>query len=222
MSHAANDVFGEVWAMGILVRVRAVMYGDLESARGYAEEGIRLAREAGIGYLASVMSYNLGLLAAYRLDAVEARLRFGEAITAFEETRAHFNILLAKSDLAHLERNVGNYARALELYRETIIAFRDMGQRGAVAHQLECFAFIAIAQNQLDRAVRLLGAAEAWREQGGTSMTPDELVGYQKQVKVAGEQMDSELFIKTWAEGRALTMEQAIQYATDFALAMGY
>ena len=135
---------------------------------------------------------------------------------------AHFNVLLAKSDLAHLERNVGNYARALELYRETIIAFRDMGQRGAVAHQLECFAFIAIAQNQLDRAVRLLGAAEAWREQGGTSMTPDELVGYQKQVAVAGEQMDSELFIKTWAEGRALTMEQAIQYATDFALAMGY
>jgi predicted ATPase/class 3 adenylate cyclase len=213
LSHADNDVFSEVWAMGILVRVRAVMYGDLESARGYAEDGIRLAREAGIGYLASVMSYNLGLLAAYRLDAVEARLRFGEAIAAFEETRAHFNILLAKSDLAHLERNVGNYARALELYRETITAFRDVGQRGAVAHQLECFAFIAIAQNEFDRAVRLFGAAEAWREQGGTAMTPDELAGYQKQVAVAAEYMESLRFTKTWAEGRALTLDEALACA---------
>jgi tetratricopeptide (TPR) repeat protein len=215
LARAAHDVYGEIRAMVILVRVRAIMYGDLESARAYAEEGIRLAREAGLGYLASVMSYNLGLLAAYRLEAEEARLRFGEAIAAFEETRAHFNILLAKSDLAHLERNVGNYPRALELYRETITAFRDVGQRGAVAHQLECFAFIAIAQNQFDRGVRLLGAAEAWRERGGTSMTPEELVSYQKQVAIAGRQMDSELFSKTWAEGRALTMEQAIQYATE-------
>ena len=161
------------------------------------------------------MSYNLGLLAAYRLEAEEARLRFGEAIAGFEEYRAHFAILLAKSDLAHLERNVGNYRRALELYRETITAFRDVGQRGAVAHQLECFAFIAIAQNQFDRGVRLLGAAEAWRERGGTPMTPEELVSHQKQVAAAGERMDSELFDKTWAEGRALTMEQAIQYATE-------
>ena len=215
LSRVDNDVVGEVGAMSILVRVRAVMFGDLESARGYAEEGIRLAREAGLDQFASLMSYNLGLLAAYRLEAEEARLRFGEAIAGFEEYRAHFAILLAKSDLAHLERNVGNYPRALELYRETITAFRDVGQRGAVAHQLECFAFIAIAQNQFDRGVRLLGAAEAWRERGGTPMTPEELVSHQKQVAVAVERMDSELFDKTWAEGRALTMEQAIQYATE-------
>ncbi|MGQ0601536.1 MAG: adenylate/guanylate cyclase domain-containing protein [Anaerolineales bacterium] len=215
LSRVDNDVVGEVGAMGILVRVRAVMFGDLESARGYAEEGIRLAREAGLGNFASMMSYNLGLLAAYRLEAEEARLRFGEAIAGFGDYRAHFAILLAKSDLAHLERNVGNYPRALELYRETITAFRDVGQRGAVAHQLECFAYIAIAQNQFDRGVRLLGAAEAWRERGGTSMTPEELVSYQKQMEAAGERMDSELFSKTWAEGRALTMEQAIQYATE-------
>ena len=87
LSRVDNDVVGEVGAMSILVRVRAVMFGDLESARGYAEEGNRLAREAGLDYFASLMSYNLGLLAAYRLEAEEARLRFGEAIAGFEEYR---------------------------------------------------------------------------------------------------------------------------------------
>jgi tetratricopeptide (TPR) repeat protein len=166
LAHATDDVFIEISALGILLGVMAVLYGDLDTARGYAEEGLRLSRAAGLHYLTNVMSYDLGLIAAQRKDAVEARLRFEEAIAAFEEGHAHFNVLLVKSDLAHLERNLGNHARALELYRETIIAFRDVGQRGAVAHQLECFAFIAIAQNQFDRAVRLLGAAEAWRELG--------------------------------------------------------
>ena len=67
--------------------------------------------------------------------------------------------------------------------------------------------------------MRLLGTAEAWREKGGTSMTPDELVGYPTQVAAATEQTGSEVFAKTWTEGRALTMAQAIRYATDFYLA---
>jgi predicted ATPase len=215
LARAANDAHSEIWALSILVRVMAVLYGDLDTARRYAEEGIRRSREAGFHFMTSVLSYNLGLIAAQRLDGVEGRLRFEEAIAAFQESRAHFNTLLAKSDLAHLERNLGNHARALELYRETIIAFRDVSQRGAVAHQLECFAFIAIAQKQLDRAVRLFGAAEAWREQGGTSMTPLEQTEYQQQVQFVRAHLDPQSLNKTWAEGRALTLEQAIQYATE-------
>src|SRR5205085_2175853 len=171
LARAANDVYGECWAMGLLVRVKAVLYGDLDTARAYAEESIRLAHEAAFPYLTSVLSYNLALLAAHRQDAVEARLRFQEAIAAFEATRAHFNVLLAKSDLAHLERSIGNFPRALELYRETIISFRDVGQRGAVVHQLECFAFILIAQIHLDRPVLRLGPSQAWRERARTRMT---------------------------------------------------
>jgi tetratricopeptide (TPR) repeat protein len=215
LARAVGDTFGVISALSVLVRLKAVLYGDLDAARGYAEEGLRLAREAGFQYLTNALSYNLGLIAAYRNDAVEARLRFEEAIAAIQERRSHYNVLLAKSDLAHLERRLGNHARALELYRETINMFRDVGQRGAVAHQLECFAFIGIAQNQFDRAVRLLGAAEAWREQAGTPMTPDEQVDYQKQVAVVRAQMDAELFARTWVAGRALTMEEAIEYATE-------
>ncbi len=48
---------------------------------------------------------------------------------------------------------------ALEYYRETIIAFRDMAQIGAVSHQLECFGFIALAKDQDERALQLFAAA---------------------------------------------------------------
>ncbi len=77
--------------------------------------------------------------------------RFKEAPRGFQEVGAPFNIILEKSNLAHLERQQGNYMRALEYYRETIVAFRDIAQTGAVAHQMECFGFIAIAQSQNER-----------------------------------------------------------------------
>lgn len=215
LARAANDPFAEVIALSMLVQIMAVLDGDLVGARSYAEEALRIARAAGLGYLSSLISYHLGQIAAHYNDVNEARRHFELAMAAFQEADAPFNATLAKSDLAHLERKQGNHAEALELYCETILAFRDFGQRGAVAHQLECFAFIAIAQNEYDRALRLLGAAETWRELGSTTMTPDEQIEYQEQVEVVREQMASELFTKTWAEGRALTMEQAIQYATE-------
>jgi len=49
-----------------------------------------------------------------------------------------------KSILAHLERRHGNFALVLEYYRETIVAFRDIAQLGAVSNQLECSGFIAL------------------------------------------------------------------------------
>ena len=85
-----------------------------------------------------------GIIAIHRKDYEEARTLIEKAVTAYRETGASFNMILAKSALAHMERELGNYAIALNIYRETIIAFRDAGQIGAVAHQLECFGFIAI------------------------------------------------------------------------------
>ena len=60
-------------------------------------------------------------------------------------------------------RQLGNFEEALALYRETIPDWQEIGHRGAVAHQLECFAFIAKAQEQGERAVKLMSAAEALR-----------------------------------------------------------
>jgi len=53
---------------------------------------------------------------------------------------------------------------AIPWYRETIRAWQEQGHPSAVAHQLECFVFIAIAQEQYEHAARLLGAAEETRE----------------------------------------------------------
>ena len=213
LARSENDAVVAAWALSNLARVTASVRGDFEAARHDAEESIRISREAGLHWQAAVAVQMLGTIAVYRHDYVEARARFEEVIPLLQELGARFNVTLAKSDLAHLERNHGNLRRALELYRETIVAFEAVGQRGAVAHQLECFAFIASAQEKFERAARLLAAAEILREKAGIPMTPHERPEYDKQVSGVHDGMDESAFAAAWSAGRAMTMKQAIDYA---------
>jgi hypothetical protein len=135
-------------------------------------------------------------------------MRFTESVRIYEEIGARFNVILEKSNLAHLERRHGNYARALEYYRETIIAFRDMAQNGAVSHQLECFGFIALEENKAERALQLFAAANALRERSATPMTPDEQLYFEEQLTDLREKMDEIQFDAAWSKGHMMTMEQ--------------
>jgi len=203
-----------------LTRVTLDLHGDIEAAERYANEAIRISQEAGVEWNVSVAHEMKGLIALHRKDYDEARTLFEKAIHAYRETGASFNVIIQKSNLAHMERELGNYAIALDIYRETIVAFRDVAQTGAVAHQLECFGFIALAQNQNkrsspadERALQLFAAANALRENGGTPMTPDEQVYFDQQLRDAREKLDSKRYEAIWSIGRNLSMEQAVQMA---------
>lgn len=100
---------------------------------------------------------------------------------------------------------------ALEYYRETIVVFRDVVQTGAVAHQLECFGFIAVAHGQNERALQLFAAANSLRESGGTPMTPDEQVNFDDQMKILCGKWRSVKFDSIWLNGRTMTMGKAIE-----------
>jgi hypothetical protein len=88
-----------------------------------------------------------------------------------------------------------------------------MGQTGAVAHQLECFGFIALAQHHNERALQLFAAANALREKAGTPMRPDEQTYFDEQVRVLREKINMMQFDSIWSVGHIMTMEQAIEFA---------
>ena len=95
------------------------------------------------------------------------------------------------------------------------MGWQDIGNRGAVAHELESFASIAVTEKKPHRALKLLGAAEALREKSDSPMTDFERVLYDKLVGQARsllDEADSELF---WEEGRSMSMEKAIKLALE-------
>jgi hypothetical protein len=103
----------------------------------------------------------------------------------------------------------------LHIYQETIVAYQDYGHRGAIAHQLECFAYISIAQEQGERAVKLLSAANALRERVNSRRTPQEQMEYEKSIADLQAGLSEESFTQCWDEGRAMTMDDAVKYALE-------
>ena len=87
--------------------------------------------------------------------------------------------------------------------------------RVALARQLECLSFIAREQNQPERAIRLMGAAEALRELANSPMTGVERIEYDQEATVLHGQLSLEAFNSEWAKGRSLTMDQAIDFALE-------
>jgi tetratricopeptide (TPR) repeat protein len=217
IARAEGDVYVICRSLNILARVVSNLHQDRNLAQQYVEESYRLAKEAGLRSQEAQSSEILGFIAIDGKNYDAARSHFKESVRVYDEIGATFNVFLEKSNLAHLERRTGNYTSALEYYRETIVAFRDMGQTGAVAHQLECFGFISITQNQNERALQLFGAANALREKAGTPMRPDEQTYFDKQLESLREKMDMTEYNSIWSKGHIMTMEQAIELAIELA-----
>jgi hypothetical protein len=120
-----------------------------------------------------------------------------------------------RSEIGHVLRKQGKFSEAAAIYRETICSFRKYGQLAAVAHELECFAFLAKEQNQNERTARLFGSAEALREYHNSVMTPMERREYDHAVSDLRARMEETKLASAWAEGRMMNMAQAIQYALN-------
>jgi hypothetical protein len=88
-----------------------------------------------------------------------------------------------------------------------------LGNRSAIAHQLECFGFIAIADEKPQRATKLLGAADALREKIHSPMTDQEQIEYDQHVRRLQSMLPGAELNTVWTEGRSMTIEKSIQLA---------
>ena len=179
----------------------------------YLEESLALSQGSANPEAAVRTEGILARMAFYQGNMAEARKHADKMLELHREMGDHLSVTGHQTAMAHVARQRGSYREALALYRETLPDWQKMGHRGAVAHQLECLAFIARAQEQGERAVRLLGAAEALRQASNSARTPKERIEYDQEVAGLRAGLDEETFDLLWAEGQSMNMEQAVEFA---------
>jgi hypothetical protein len=74
-------------------------------------------------------------------------------------------------------------------------------------------ALVAFTKGQTARAVQLFGAADALREKIGTPLPPSQQPLYDDLLRSMRAELGESAFESTWAEGRQLTLQQAIESA---------
>ncbi len=70
-----------------------------------------------------------------------------------------------------------------------------------------------VAQGHYEQAAQLFGAAEALRETLALRRPAVDQVEHERRVASTGEALGDAAFGAAWAQGRAMTLEQAIEYA---------
>jgi predicted ATPase/DNA-binding SARP family transcriptional activator len=188
---------------------------DFEAAWSYCVEARQLFDELGepVG-IARTLGWMAGI--ALRRGELRAARPLLEERLAICRTLGDPTLLVhALGGMGHLERNEGDYACAQALYQESLLLRRELGALFALAQSLEDLAVLAGRQRQTERAIRLLGAAEAFCETLGARPPVAEPAEYERTVTEGRAVLGEAVFAAVWAAGRVMSLEQAIEYALE-------
>jgi hypothetical protein len=105
--------------------------------------------------------------------------------------------------------------RARTLYIERIQLRLDTGDNLGAPDDLEGLACVAAARGETERAARLFGASEALSEEMGAPPESGESALQEPYLAAARSQLDEASWQEAWAQGQAMTLEEAISYALD-------
>ncbi len=193
-----------------------IVDGKIEEAEPFIEEALELARQVDNPYTNTLVQAGLGFLAQLRGDLAAAREHALAVATDAEALNMRRSAVNARSGLAHIARQVGDFEEAEAQYRQTIVGWQELGHLSAVAHQIECFAYIAIERGQYGRAARLLGAAGNARQQlNAVSEAPNEIAELEQAMKRLAEELGEGERDKALASGRLMSLDEAVTAALE-------
>ncbi|MBI3741839.1 MAG: tetratricopeptide repeat protein [Chloroflexi bacterium] len=190
-------------------------YGDLEKAKEYLEKAVAISRQVGNKQSFASATAGLGNIARLRGQYDEAESLLKQAIAEFRELGDKMFVARQLVSMGRLQLAIGNQLLAEQHLREALSLFKETGARIFIPWSLESFAFLCTALNTPVRAARLFGAAESLREKLGTPLVPIERKEYESYLTSARAQLDESTFNAAWNEGRAMSMEQAVEYAME-------
>jgi predicted ATPase/DNA-binding SARP family transcriptional activator/Tfp pilus assembly protein PilF len=207
-----GDGAGITWPLAGLAEVARAL-GEYEAARAYAEQSLAIYRRWGDRRHAAQLLRDLGFVACCQGEYERAQQLFNESLSIFREYGDQADISLSLKGLGEVALARQDFAAARACYQECLTILRDLGGRKSIAAALEGFARLAEAEGQSERAARLLGTTAAIRKSLGSPLPPGERAQYDQCVTTARADMGEAAFATAWAEGEAMTLEQALEYA---------
>jgi predicted ATPase/DNA-binding CsgD family transcriptional regulator len=187
--------------------------GDLAAARAALEQGLAAVRT-----LRDRRS--VALLAATTADAARCQGEYARAAELYSESLALYHELGNEAEIPAILHNQGYVAlgtgddvAARELFAESLRRQHTAGNMAGIAEGLQGLAALALAQRRLDRAARLLGAAETIRAAHPAPIWPAEQWEIDRQISAVRAQLPAPRRAQLWQEGQAFSTAQAVAYA---------
>jgi predicted ATPase/class 3 adenylate cyclase len=236
----------------IAAGVFASFAGDRELERRRAEEALALHGELGDAHGVALARYGLAN-AAMEGDWEKAKRLLEACVHEFSELGDDFHALAARRGLAWAYEELGELERYRTLTEENLRQARASGVRRIEARSLGGLAMLALAENRVhdairllsdsyaidrgignpvflavdltrfaaictrrersDVAARLLAKADVIREEVGYSPESWMAQEYEDTLTLVHARLDEAAFEAAWNEGRALSIDEAVEHA---------
>ena len=106
-------------------------------------------------------------------------------------------------------------AKSEALFAEALSSSQELDDKGSISGSLAGLAGIIGILGDPERAARLFGAADALQDAIGVHIHASDRPDYERSVAATRAQVDAETFDHLWKEGRAMPLNQVIEYALE-------
>jgi len=210
-----GNVWGEATSIYHLGNA-AMQRGEYAAAEARYGDSVALFHGASDRLGVAVLRYALGVAAAARGDDGAAEALLGEGIALLRETSDRYDLaraLVAGGEVA-VRRGLPRQAR--EWLSEGLRLWRDMGLSAGLARALTAWAALAALEGRAERAGCLSAAAHTLSTPAAAPTSDGGIAATAARERVAatgGVHPDPASFAAGWADGQAMTEEQAVAAA---------
>lgn len=189
-----------------------LMYADDDRAVPVLSESVALARELPDRRWFGGACWALGRAQHYAGDFAGAAAHLAESLEKARELGNPAGISFSLWALGDLACDRGDAVEGIAFMREALPMQSELGDSWSALLCMERLA-AATASDDPVRSVRLLAAAEAWRESAAMSRPPVEATRHQNAIAALRSVLSEPSFAAAWEAGLGLSSEQAIAEA---------
>jgi tetratricopeptide (TPR) repeat protein len=190
---------------------------DIKEARWLCREALTITDGTSDRIGRSNAKHVLAVAAQMAGDFDEARTLMNERIAEAREAGNMATVSSEAGNLSMVERQLGNLDDADALAREALEIDHRRGDHWAMPYKISGIAAVATDRGDFDRAATLVGAAEAMMERENAEWPPDERPHYERMLSRLPRALGPEDFERLRAIGRAMSNDEAVDYALKTA-----
>ena len=184
---------------------------NFDRAIALLEEAVTVARSGGHNAAGSVG--NLGYIALLQGDYERARTLSEEATGLFRDRGHQSGVAMGMAFVADAELRLGHAAEARIQTRNSLRYAEELGFTEVIAMSLDTSAALLAEDGHAGLAARLMGVADALRDEIGVRQTPAERRLHERADAAVTASLGADEFVELRAAGRTLDAKDAVGLA---------
>jgi predicted ATPase/class 3 adenylate cyclase len=191
---------------------RVVGRQAIAEAQLMLEEALPLFRKIGDQTGIARALWGIGNALYFARENADARPVLEEAVALNRKLDDRFGLGWSVHTLGLVTFNLGDFERSRDSWIEAIHLFAAAGDVPGMVLQLDNLSALARHDGDFLRAGRLWAAASAHQESSGTGLGR---LLREEEARSGREGLNDEEAARVWAEGQAMSLEQAVAYALE-------